>query len=109
MSNFQVNRTISLADIKFKIKRITSEDHRVKGEEDTTSVPISQGITGTSGIQGHRNPARPVARVPSSLCLLTLDTNFTTSPTTPRGCSSPRCFNMPRIMRSEVRRTQHFF
>ena len=33
-----------------------TQDHRIRGEEDTTSVP-TPGVTGTSGTQAHRNSA----------------------------------------------------
>jgi hypothetical protein len=47
-------------------KRKRKIAYSIKGEEDT-SVPLLPGVTGTSGIQGSRNPARLVAPVPFSL------------------------------------------
>lgn len=40
---------------------------RISGEEDSTSVPRRQGVTGTCWTQGHRTAIQPVAQIPSSL------------------------------------------
>lgn len=81
----------------------TCPDQRIRGEEDTTSVPIL-GVTGTSGTQACRNSVKPVAPFPSSLGWCpeqTLGPNLAASPTTPRSSSSPRCSNTPRIPGSQ--------
>ena len=62
-SNSSVSPTASRG---ISISMHSNKDHKIIGEEDKTSAPTPGG-TGTSRIQGTRNPNQPVVRVPSSL------------------------------------------
>lgn len=79
---------------------------RIRGEEATTTAPTPRE-TGTPGIQGLRNPAWPVAWVPSRLILHPEQTWGSTSaptPRTPGGSPTTRCSETPRIRGSQDHR-----
>ena len=76
---------------------------RIRSEKDTTSVP-TPGITWTNRIQRPRNPDQLVAPVPFGLSRCpkkTLGSNSAASHTKPRGSSTPRLSNTPRIIGSQ--------
>ena len=78
---------------------------RIISEEATTSAP-TPGVTGTLGVQGHRNtlsphPTQILAQVLSGLSCCpeqALVASSAPSPTTPRECLTLRCSNMHRTI-----------
>ena len=67
-------------------------------------MPQHQGVTASSRIQGHRNPAQPVAQVPSGLSQFpeqTLGASSVPISTIPRESLTPRCSDTPRISGSQ--------